>query len=132
MKINLRRVAIAAPLTLAFVVACGDEPTAPEPTEDRLAAAEAPNAFSSAKGTGLQRHIETYAGTALPQSNFDLTLTCPAKMLAVSGGFEVGADNQAAELLISEPVAQVGRWRFLVYNPHLGSRDFEVHVVCLK
>lgn len=132
MKINVRLASFAAPLTLALVVACGDEPVAPEPTEDSLTAAEAPGAFGSAKGTGLQRHIETYAGTALPQSNFDLTLTCPSKMIAVGGGFEVGADNQAAELLISEPVAQLGRWRFLVYNPHLGSRDFEVHVVCLR
>ena len=104
---SLLRTAAALPLSAALLIACGDQPTSPEPTPDQAATATvartssvapqpapaAADGLSVAFMGGLKRHVESYSGTAVAQSNFDLTLTCPNKMFAVSGGFEVGVST---------------------------------------
>lgn len=101
--------------------------TSSEP--ERVAAAEVPVA---ALASGLTRHVESFSGVVPGQANFDLTLTCPSQMLAVSGGHFVGTDINATQLVASRPVTDQRRWNLIVFNPHLGDRKFEVHVVCLK
>jgi len=113
-----------------FFLGCSESATAPDGTGET--ASPSASFVPVPPGVGLTRHIESHSGVLAGASNFDVTLTCPHQMFAVSGGHDVGADINATQLTISKPVRQPNRWRFLVFNPHPTPRNFEVHVVCLK